>query len=109
MLADAVFGGDFLQIIEQLLALAEIARPGVSRTERIGIGMVGRVNAAAGIAVDIPGAAELGVLLDNGVGDAEMPERHGERDGADTGSDDQNVMLCKSLVCRTSAPACFAR
>src|SRR6266567_1044833 len=99
MLADAVFLGDLLEISEQLLALAEISCPFVVRAEGIGIGVVRRVDAAAGIAVDPPGAAELVVLLDDGVGDAKMAERHAERDGADAGADDQ-YMLVRELVVR---------
>ena len=55
--------------------------------------MVRRVDAAAGIPVDVPGAAEFGVLFDDGVGDAEPAERDAERDGADAGADDQDVPL----------------
>ena len=73
VLADAVFSRDFLQIVEQFFARAEIAGPGVSRAEGVGIGMVRRVDAAAGIAVDVPCAAEFGVLLNNSVADAESP------------------------------------
>src|SRR4051794_11112695 len=88
MLADVVFERDLLEVIEQLLALGEIARPRVARTERERIGMVRCIDAAAGIAVDIPGAAEFGILLDDGVGDAEPAERNAQRDGADTRADD---------------------
>ena len=105
MLADVVFICDFLQIIEQFRALAEIAGPGVSRPEGVGIGMVRRVDAAAGIAVDVPGAAEFGVLLDNGVADAEMSEGHGKRDGADAGTDDQDMMMREGLVRWALGPA----
>jgi len=71
--------------------------------------MVRRVDAAAGIAVDVPCAAEFGVLLNNSVADAEMPECHSKRDGADAGADDQDMMMRKSLVRRALAPARFAR
>ena len=55
--------------------------------------MVRRIDAAAGVAVDIPGAAQFGVLLDDGVGDAEPAERDAQRDGADAGADDQHMLL----------------
>jgi hypothetical protein len=67
--------------------------------------MVRRVDAAAGIAVDVPCAAEFGVLLDNGVADAELPEGHGQRDGADAGAHDQDMMMRESFVRRSLAPA----
>src|SRR5580704_1132817 len=109
MIADAIFGGDGLEVIEQLLALAEIVRPGISRAEGIGIGMIRRIDAAAGIAVDIPGPAQLVVLLDDGVGDAEMAERDGKRDRADAAADDQHMVLFQHSVSRTLAPARLAR
>src|SRR6185312_16307724 len=61
MLSNVVFERDLLEVIEQFLALGEIARPWVSCAEREGIGVVRRIDAATGVAVDIPGAAELGV------------------------------------------------
>ena len=78
-----------------------------ARRERIG--MVRRIDAAAGIAVDIPGAAELGVLLDDGVGDAEPAERDAERHGADAGADDQYVLPGQLFVSWRFAPARLAR
>ena len=98
MLSDVVFERDLLEVIEQFLALGEIARPRVARAERERIGMVRRIDAAAGIAVDVPGAAEFGVLLDDGVGDAEPAERDAERDGADAGADDQDMLLRQLLA-----------
>src|SRR5579871_2761919 len=71
--------------------------------------MVRRVDAAAGITVDVPRTAELRILLDNRVADAEMPECHGERNGAHAGADDQNMMLRQGLVRWRSAPARLAR
>ena len=60
--------------------------------------MVRRIDAAAGIAVDVPGAAEFGVLLDDGVGNAEAAERNTQRDGADAGADDQDMLLRQLLA-----------
>ena len=108
MLSDVVFERDLLEVVEQFLALGEIARPRVSRAEREGIGMVRRIDAAAGVAVDIPGAAEFGVLLDDGVGDAEPAERNAQRDGADAGADDQHMLLRELLTGRRLGPARFA-
>ena len=100
MLSDVVFERDLLEIVEQLLALGEVARPRIARAEREGIGMVRRIDAATGIAVDVPGAAEFGVLLDDGVGDAEAAERDAQRDGADAGADDQDMLLRQLLARR---------
>ena len=100
---------DLLEIVEQLLALGEITRPWISRAERERIGMVRRIDAAAGVAVDVPGAAELGVLLDDGVGNAEPAEVDAERNGADAGADDQHVLLRQLFVGRRFAPSRLAR
>src|SRR4029079_14162484 len=89
------------------LARVESGLPLVWRAERERIVMVRRIDAAAGIAVDVPGAAELGILLDDGVGDAEAAEGYAQRDGADAGADDQHVLLCQPLVRWRPAPAGF--
>src|SRR5207302_38618 len=93
MVPDVVFERDLLEVIVQLLALGEITRPRIARAEREGIGMVRRIDAAAGIAVDVPGAAEFSVLLDDSVGDAEAAKGDAQRDGADAGADDQHMLL----------------
>ncbi len=71
--------------------------------------MIGRIDAAARIAVDVPGAAELGVLLDDGVGDAEPAEPDAERDGADAGADNEDVIALQLLAGRLLRPAHVAR
>src|SRR5207245_5021270 len=71
--------------------------------------MVRRIDAAAGIAVDVPGAAEFVVLLDDGVGNAEPAKRNAERDGADAGTDDQHMLLRQLLVRWWLGTACFPR
>ena len=68
---NVVLERDLLEIVEQLLALCEITGPLISRAEGEGIRMVRRIDTAAGVAVDVPGAAELGILLDDRIGDAE--------------------------------------
>src|ERR1700704_1343664 len=109
MLANIVFERDFLEAVEQLVTLREMARPRISRAEREGIGVVRRIDAAAGIAVDVPGAAEFIVLLDDGVGNAEPAQGDPQRNGADAGADDQHVLLRQRLTGRRLAPARFAR
>ena len=54
--------------------------------------MVRCVHTATGITIDIPGAAEPVVLLDDGIGNAEPAKRDTERERADTGADDQDVV-----------------
>src|SRR6266702_8054769 len=108
MLSNVVFERDLPEIVEQLLALGEIPRPRVSRAEREGVRVVRRVDAAARIAVDIPGAAEFGVLLDDGVGDAEPAERYAKRDRADAGADNQDMLPIQFVVGGTLGPACIA-
>src|SRR3954469_6425596 len=109
MLSNVVFERDLLEIVEQLLALREVARPRIARAEREGIGVVRRIDATTRVAVDIPGAAEFGILLDDGVGDAKPAQRHAERDRADPGADDQDMLLRQLLVGRRLAPADITR
>ncbi len=71
--------------------------------------MVRRIDAAAGIAVDVPGSAKFVVLLDDGVGDAEAAERNPKRNGTDPSPDDQDMLLRQPLVRRTMVPARLAR
>ncbi len=71
--------------------------------------MIGRIDAAARIPVDVPGAAEFVVLLDNGVGDAEPAKRDAKRDGANPCADDQDVLLLQLLARRLLCPAHIAR
>ena len=107
MFSDVVFERDLLEVIEQFLALGEVTRPRVARAEREGIGMVRRIDAATGVTVDVPGAAELGILLDDGVGDAEPAKGDAQRDGADTSADDQDMLLRQLLTGRRFGPACL--
>jgi hypothetical protein len=91
--ANAEFVRDLLQIVLNFLLRREITGPAVSRSEGEGIGMIGGVDAASRIPIDVPGAAHLGVLLDDRIGDAEPAQRDAERDGANAGADDQNMAL----------------
>src|SRR4051794_19321735 len=97
MAAHVMFERDLFEVIQKLLALREIACPVVARSERERIGMIRGIDAAAWIAVDVPGAAELGVLLDDGVGNAEPAEADAQRDGADSGADDEDVIVLRLL------------
>src|SRR5216683_1333221 len=103
--ANVMFERDLLEIVQQFFALREITGPVVARAERERVRMIGRIDAAAGIPVDVPGSAEFVVLLDNGVGDTEPAERDAERDGADPGADDQDVLLLQLLARRLLCPA----
>jgi len=105
MLSNVVFERDLPEIVEQLLALGEIARPRVSRAERKRVRVVRRIDAAARVAIDIPGAAEFVVLLDDGVGNAKPAEGDAKRDGADAGADDQHVLPIQLVVGGALGPA----
>src|SRR5437762_7243029 len=87
MAADVVLDRDLLEVGEQFFAWREITGPLVSGAERVRIGVIGRIHAAAGIAIDVPRAAELGVLFDDGVGDAEPAEGDPQGDRADARAD----------------------
>ena len=71
--------------------------------------MVRCVDAAAGIAVDVPCTAKFSILLDDGVGDAELAKRDGERDRAYARADNQDMMLRQNVIWRASAPPRFTR
>ena len=71
--------------------------------------MIGRIDPAAGIAVDVPCAAQLGVFLNDGVGDAQPAERHPQRNRADPGADDKNMLRVQSFAGWTIIPARVAR
>src|ERR1700712_3507440 len=109
MLSDVVFQRNLPEVVEQLLSFREIARPWIARAERERIGMVRRIDATTRVAVDIPGAAKLGVLLDDGIGNAEPAQRHAKRDGADAGADDQDMLAGQRFVRGWLAPARLAR
>ena len=82
--------GDVAEVVEHLVALAEVRRPGL-RTERVGVQVAGGVDAGAGIAVLPPRPADLVVALE---GDDRHPHRaqraHGEQP-ADAGADHERV------------------
>ena len=67
--------------------------------------MVRRIDATTRVTVDIPGAAEFGVLLDDGVGNAEPAERHPERDRTDAGADDQHMLFGEFFIGGTLGPS----
>src|ERR1700716_3224793 len=109
MAANVVFERDPLEIIKEFLALRKVTGPLVSGAERERVGVVRRIDAAAGVSIDVPGAAEFVVFLDDGVGNAEPAERDTQRNGADTRADDQYMLLGQGIARRAFGPACFAR
>lgn len=88
------------EIVLDLLAWREVAAPAMAAPEGVRVGVVGRVDAAARIAVLEPGAADLRVSLDDHVGDAEPREARPDHDAARTGSDHQHPARCGGLADR---------
>ena len=106
--ANAELVGNVLQVIEDFLLLREISGPAVTRAEGIGIGVVWRIDAAARIAIDVPGAADLVFLVDDGVGNAEPVQRDAECNRANASTDDQDMAILKFLRGRLRGPFCVA-
>ena len=109
MAAHVVFDRNFFQVVKKFLALREIPRPPVSRAERVGIGVIRRVHAAAGIPIDVPGAAQFRILLDDGVGDAQPAECHSQGYRAYAGADDEHVVVLQRRMRGMLAPPHIAR
>ena len=109
MAADVVLDRDLLEVGEQFFAWREITGPLVSGAERVRIGVIGRIHAAAGIAIDVPGAAELVVFLDNGVGNAEPAEGDPQGDRADARADDKHMLRRQGIAGRAPGPPHIAR
>ena len=89
------FVGDPVEVFDVLAPFAERVGIGEVDAEQVRVGPAGRIDAGAGIAVFPPGAADAGVLLDDGEGEAGLAQlqggvqpahasadhRHGERAG----------------------------
>ena len=103
-------GLDHLQQVgHDVFAAREVARPQEARPERQRVGVVRRVHAAARIAVHVPGAADLGRLLDDGEGHAELGQAGAQRDAADPRADDQHVVVASRRTTLALGPAHAAR
>ena len=89
-IANAETGGALLEVIEQHRLRGEELRP-VARRERVGVGVVGGVDAAAGVGVLQPGAAHVGILLDHRVGDARLAEAMRGENPRHSRADDHHV------------------
>ena len=85
--------GIALDIGLDLVALGEEMVPVGVVVERVGIEVVGRVHANAGIGILVPGAANLVVLLDDGEGDAGFLELDAHADAREARADQQNVKI----------------
>ena len=86
-----VFVGDALEIIPELVALGEEVRPVVIGLEGVGIKMVRRIDAAAGIDVLVPGAADGVVLLQDDEGDAGLLQLNPGIKPGHAGADDDDL------------------
>ena len=82
--------GAVLEVLAQLVALREELRPVVVGRERVGVEVVGDVDATAGIAVLQPGAADPVVLLDDHVGNAGVLETDRREQAGHPGADDHH-------------------
>ncbi|MNV09516.1 hypothetical protein D3C71_1000100 [compost metagenome] len=85
---NAVLVRDAFEIALDLALQGEVARP-VVLGERVRIDVVGRIDAGARIAVFVPGAAHLGVLLDQNVRDACALQAYGRTQASHARADDQ--------------------
>ncbi len=83
--------GAALEVVVDLVAPREVVGERVTAAERVRVGVVGGVDAAAGRAVVPPRAADGLALLDDRVRHPGAAERRAERDAADAGTDDDHV------------------
>ncbi len=81
--------GELLQVVLDLVALAEVRRP-VPVEERVGVEEARGVDAAAGIGVLPPAAADLAVLLQHHVSHAGLGEPQRGQHPRDAGADDDD-------------------
>ena len=85
--------GTSLQVLLDLVALGEVARPREALPERVRVCVVRRVDTAPGVAVVPPGAAHLLSLLDDRVRHTRSAQRRTHGDPADPGSDHQHMQV----------------
>ena len=88
--ANAEPGGALAKVLQEYRLGGKELRP-ILGCERVGIGVIGRVDAAAGVGVLQPGAAHVGVLLEHGVGDARLLQAMRRQDSRHTGADHRHV------------------
>ncbi len=91
----AVLVGAALEVGAQLLLLRIELRPVVVGLEGVAVEVIGDVNAAAGVGVLEPGAADAVVLLDHRVGDARLLQPDGGEQTRHTGADDQDAKVAR--------------
>ena len=107
--ADVVLVGAALQIAPQLVALGKMLRPVMVGREGVGEEMVRRVDAAAGIGVLVPGAADGRILLDDGELDARLAQLDRHAEAGQPSADDHRTEARQHLGRRPGAPGHAAR
>ena len=95
--ADVVLVGAACQIEVQAVSFRIEMRPFVARLEGVGIEMVRRVDAAAGIVVLVPGPAAGVVLLDDRERDAGLLQLDRGQDTRHAGTDNHDVEIPQPL------------
>jgi hypothetical protein len=91
VLADAVVVGRAFEVIPEFAALREQHRPVMIGGEGIRIEVIGRVDAAAGIGVLVPGAAHGGILFHDGERDAGLLQANGGAEAGHARADDEHA------------------
>ena len=94
---DVEFGCDPVEVVEQDVLAREVLRPVVG-CERVRVGVVRAVHAAARISVLEPGAADVRVLVDDGVADAGLLELDRREETGHAGADHEDVELAPLCV-----------
>jgi len=95
VLAEVVLGGDVLGVALELLARGEEPRPVRIGLEGVRVGHRRDVHGQAGVVVDVPGAAEIVLPLqqDDLAGDAQALERDGRAHAAEAGTHDRDLVV----------------
>ena len=96
VLAQFVFAGDAVEVVEQHALLGEVLGPVVGG-EGVGVGVVRAIHAAARIAVLEPGAADASVLVEDGPGDAGLLQANGVDEARHAGAHDDDVEVLAGL------------
>ena len=109
MVTNAITVGGVFKIAPQLIALCEEMRPVMIEVEGIGIKMVGCVDAATGIEILVPAAADRRVFLDNCKGNAGFFKPNARAHARHSRADNDNRKRLKLFAHWAAAPVQAAR
>ncbi len=98
VLLQAVLGRNAAEVFQQLRLRREVLRPAMVRLEGIAVHVVGIVDPAAGIGVDQPGAAHVGVGLDDLERHARLAQANAGQQARHPRPDHQHLQPARGLL-----------